>query len=119
MTREELVAMVGNDAQADLALTLLLKSVKRSFLESVIRQELRELDSAIDEYRAAGIIYNCNGSDHVAWNKEFEPYERENVTVWNAPDRIVAEGEALRQKCQEADTLLYRRNRVTSLWAVR
>lgn len=119
MTREELVAMVGNEEQADFALTLLLKSVKRPFIESVIRQELLEINSAIDEYRAEGIIYRCNGSDHVAWGKEYEPYKRENVTAFDAPDNIVEEGKALRRKCDKADILLYRRNRVRSLLAVR
>lgn len=70
--------------------------LKREFIKTVINTEVKEIEKEIQILKNDGIIYNVNGHNRVSWN----PYNDQ-------------------KKCLFADKLLYQRNRVVSLNAVR
>lgn len=119
MTRQELVEMVGNEDQANLALELLLKSVRPAMIKTIIHAEIESVNKKLDEYREADFVSHYNGSDHVNWMMENKPYEDAGCTVFNAPVSVNAQSEFNRKLCEEAEALLYSRNRLTSMICAR
>lgn len=96
MTREELIEMTGDEEQADFAMRIVLKQITESFVIDVVRAELKEINEKIRRLVKDGYIYECNGSLHVSGD----------------PDQD-------RKKQNEAECLLYTRNRTVSLICVR
>ena len=94
MTRKELVEMTGSEEQANYALEIMLKQLKPEFISSCVKAELSDVNAKISELKSKDIIYAANGSEHVNWG-------------------------AGSDDCYTADSLLYKRNRVKSLTAVR
>ena len=119
MTRQELVEMVGNEEQANLALELLLKSVKPAMIRTIINAEIESVNKQLDEYREAEIVSHYNGGDHINWSMEYKPYEDAGCTVFTAPVSVNMQSDFNRKLCEEADALLYSRNRLTSMICVR
>lgn len=113
MTKMELVQMVGNEEQANLAMELLLKQCKRPLVEMAIKAEIQEIDAQIQEMLTAGYIFYCNGSPRVDWSKETA------LGGWNQTEEQKAAQNAEFEKCAKADSLIYRLNRVSSMLAIR
>lgn len=113
MTRKELIEMCGSEDQANLAMEMLLKNVKPAFVVSSIRAEIAEAEATINEYKASGFIYTCNGMEHVAWGKANELC---GLHLSEEEERQYTDA---CKKCNEAEALLYRRNRLVSMIAVR
>lgn len=119
MTKQELIEMVGSETQADLALNILLKNCKAPFLRMAINAELAEINEKINAFKADGIIYECNGSMHVNWCAPDKVYGDEPGAAWSATEEQIAQADAIKEKCYDADRLLYMRNRTVSLLAAR
>lgn len=113
MTRKELINMMGNEEQADFALDLVLKNLQPAFIRTVIELELKEVAQEIQALKDDGFIVACNGHDSVNWGAA------ERLNGWNLSDEQQATYDAARAKCEASDALLYRKNRVTSLLAIR
>lgn len=113
MTRKEIIEMCGSEEQANFAIEILLKDIKPAFIRSCIEAEIKETKKKIDEYERSGFIYNSNSSYGVDWGK---PNEFLSLDMSEDEERLYKEA---RDKCNEADILLYRKNRLTSLITVR
>lgn len=96
MTKKELIEMVGSEEQADYAMDIVLSQVKKEFVRSAIKSKLAEVEKQMEVLRAEGILYVANGTYHVNWNNDKE-----------------------RNKQNEGDSLIYLRNRLTSMLVVR
>lgn len=94
MTREELIKTTGSEEQAEYALTIILKQLKPEFVSGCVNAEIAEINAKISELKSKDVIYTTNGSEHVNWG-------------------------AGSDDCYAADSLLYQRNRIKSLTAVR
>ena len=117
MARQELIKMTGNEEQATLAIDILLSQVQPDFIEMAIRAELKDVEAQITNAEKEGLIVKTNGIYAVNWRKEYEPLNGE--TVWNATEEQTKEMNTIRDKLYKADALLYRRNRIISLTAVK
>ena len=95
MTKQELIKMTGNEEQADFAMEILLKNCKEAFVRMAIQAELKEIEKQVKAFKEEGVLVMPNGSYRVNWG---------------APNR---------ERCYEADALLYRRNRTISLLVAR
>ena len=95
MTKQELIEMVGSEEQADYAMAIILKNIKRDFVSLCIRAEVKEIETKLQAFIDEGVLYKANGSLHVNW------------------------GHKDTSKCYDANALLYSRNRTMSLMAVR
>ena len=95
MTKQELIKMTGSEEQAAYAMEILLKNCKKPFVEMAIRAELNEIEKQAKAFEEEGVLVRPNGTYCVNWG---------------APNR---------ERCYEADALLYRRNRTVSLLAAR
>ena len=113
MTREELVKMTGSEEQADYALSILLKHIKPAFIRSAIHAELQSIETEIQELRDKGIVYSCNGYDHVSWG-----HADKLNGLFLTPEQQAAY-DAAYAECQQADRIIYTRNRTASLTAYR
>ena len=119
MTKQELIKMTGSEEQADFAMEILLKNCKKAFVRMAIKAELNEIDNQIKAFEAEGILVKCNSSYSVNWAEAYKPFGDEPGSYWHATDEQKAESEAIEKRCRDASALLYRRNRTTSLLAVR
>lgn len=117
MTRQELIKMTGNEEQATLAIDILLSQIQPGFIEMAIRAELKAVETQITNAEKEGLIVKTNGIYAVNWRKEYEPLN--GGTVWNATEQQTKEMDTIRDKLDNADILLYRRNRIISLIAVK
>ena len=117
MTMQELIKMTGNEEQATFAIDILLNQIQPDFVKMAIRTELKVIESQITNAEKEGLIVKTNGIYAVNWRKEYEPLNGE--TVWNATEEQTKEMETIRDKLDKADVLLYRRNRIISLTAVK
>ncbi len=113
MTREELIEMCGSEDQANLAIDILLKNIKPALVTSSIRAEIAEADVKIEEYKSSYFIYTCNGMEHVNWCKA------ERLNGFHLSEEQERQYNDAYDKCNEAEELLCRRNRLVSLIAVR
>ena len=113
MTRKELIEMCGTEEQANFAMEILLKNVKPAFVKSVIKAEISETGKRIRDYKESGFIWTSNGTDHTDWNK---PNEFLSLNMTEDEEKQYDEAS---QKCNEAEALLYRNNRLASMIAVR
>ena len=96
MTKAELIEMVGTEEQADYVMEIILGQVKKDFVKSVIKSKLADTESKMAELEAEDIIYTENGTKKVNWNPNKDS-----------------------DKQYEANSLIYIRNRLTSMLAVR
>ena len=113
MTKQELISVVGNEEQANFALEIVLKNLQPAFIKSVVDLELKEINREIQTMKDAGFIVTCNGHDSVNWGAA------ERLDGWNLSDDRQAAYDEAREKCEACDALLYRKNRTTSLLAIR
>lgn len=113
MTKQELIKMVGSEVQADYALEIILKNLKPSFIRTVVQTELNEVDREINTMEMAGYIVTANGQKRVNWGKAMK------LVGWNLSEEQQAEYEEVYKKCANCDSLLYKRNRLISLIAIR
>lgn len=113
MTKQELISMVGNEEQANFALEIVLKNLQPAFIKSVVGLELKEINREIQTMKDAGFIVTRNGHDSVNWGAA------ERLNGWNLSEEQQAAYDAARLKCEACNDLLYRKNRTTSLLAVR
>ena len=113
MTKIELIQMTGSEEQATYAMHILLNNVKPEFVRMAIKAELASINNEIVGLEAEGYICRANGDYHVNWCKA------EHLNGWHLTAEQEAAYEAAYAKCQQADHLLYRRNRTASLLAVR
>ena len=119
MTKQELIKMTGSEEQADFAMEILLRYCKKAFVRMAIQAELNEIEREVKAFEEEGILHNCNSSYHVDWGAPLRFFGDEPGAVWHASEEQKAEPVAVEKRCCEADALLYRRNRTTSLLAVR
>lgn len=117
MTRQELAKMAGNEEQATLTMDILLNQIQPDFIAMAIRAELKTIEEQIANAEKEGLIVKTNGTYSVNWRKEYEPLNGD--TIWNATKEQTEEMNVIREKLHKADALLYRRNRVISLIAVK
>lgn len=96
MTKAELIEMVGTEEQADYVMEIILGQVKKDFVKSVIKSKLADTESKMIELETEGFIYTNNGTKKVDWNPSKD-----------------------REKQNEANSLIYIRNRLTSMLAYR
>ena len=96
MTREELIEMVGTEEQADYVMEIILGQVKKDFVKSAIKSKLADTENRIKELETEGYIYTNNGTKKVDWNPNKD-----------------------REKQNEANSLIYIRNRLISMLAYR
>ncbi len=96
MTKEELIKMVGTEEQADYAIEIILSQVKKDFIKSAIKAKIAEVESRMNELETEDIIYTNNGTKYVNWNPNKDS-----------------------DKQYEADSLIYTKNRLMSMLAVR
>lgn len=113
MTKQELIQMCGTEEQANYAMEILIKNVKVDFVKMAIKAEISETKNQIKKLKDLGFIYSSNGTLHVNWGKADE------LNGFNLSDEEEKRYEEASQKCHEADSLLYRNNRLTSLISVR
>lgn len=113
MTREELIKMCGSEEQANLAIDILLKNVKPAFVQSCIKVEIAKTEEKISDYKSSGFIYTSNGTYHTNWNKANE------LNGFSLSADQEKQYDDAFEKCNEAESLLYRKNRLTSLISVR
>lgn len=119
MTKQELIKMTGSEEQAEYAMRIPLKNCKESFIRMTIKAELAEINEQVKAFKADGIIVTANGSDRVNWCAPDAVFGNEPGAAWNATEEQEDQAEAIKARCFEADSLLYRRNRTASLLAVR
>ena len=117
MTRQELTKMAGNEEQATFAMDILLNQIQPDFIVMAIRAELKAVEEQITNAEKEGLIVKANGAYAVNWRKEYEPLNGD--TIWNATEEQTEEMNVIRDKLYKADALLYRRNRIVSLIAVK
>ena len=115
MTKQELVQMVGSDEQANMVMELVLKNVKKTFVTTVIKSELDEVEHQICGMLGHAVVMS-NGRFTVNWGYACNAYSGSAI---NAPTEEEAEYERRDKECRDAEALLYRRNRLTSMIAVR
>ena len=96
MTKSELIEMVGTEEKADYVMEIILSQVKKDFVKSAIKSKLAETENKMMELETEGYIYNANGIKKVDWN----PNKDSN-------------------KQYEANSLIYIKNRLTSMLAYR
>ena len=96
MTKAELIEMVGTEEQADYVMEIILGQVKKDFVKSVIKSKLADTESKMTELETEGFIYTNNGTKKVDWNPNKD-----------------------REKQEKANSLIYIRNRLTSMLAYR
>lgn len=119
MTKQELIEKTGSEEQAEYAISILLKNCKKDFIEMAIKAELAEINEQIEALKNDGIIVSANKTDRVNWGAVDEPIGNEPGAFWHATEEQKAQAEAIEARCREAEHLLYKRNRTTSLLAVR
>lgn len=119
MTKQELIEMTGSDEQAAYALEILLANCKKDFVRMAIQAELNKIDSQIEAFKHEGIIYEVNHSNSVDWGAPARVFGNEPGAYWHATAEQKAKAEQLEERCREAETLLYTRNRTVDLIAVR
>lgn len=119
MTKQELIEKTGSDEQAEYAISILLKNCKEPFLRMAINAELDEINEQIEALKNDGIIVSANQTDRVNWGAADAPFGNEPGAFWHATKEQKEQSEAIEARCNEAAALLYRRNRTTSLLAVR
>lgn len=112
MTMNELIKMTGSEEQANYAMKILLGSVKPALVRSAIRAELDRIQKEIDMLKEEGVICYYNGHYHVNWYCD-------DLRGWDMTEEQQAAYDAARRKCEQADALLYTRNRTQSLIAYR
>lgn len=95
MTRQELIEMTGSEEQADYAMEIVLKNIKREFVKQCVKAEVAEIEARISELKTSRHIYTANGMNHVNGNPDFS------------------------DGFNEAQGLLYRHNRTRALTAAR
>lgn len=112
MTREELSKMVGED-NVDYAIEILLSNVKEAFVTSCIKSEIKSTESEMCQLEEEGYILTSNGTKVTSFS---------NVAKhqgWNqTEEQAKAEAEAL-EKYHNAEALIYKRNRLTHMIAIR
>ena len=113
MTKQELIKMVGSEEQAEYTLEIILKNLKPDFIRAVVQTELNEVDREINTMETDGYIVTVNGQKRVNWGKAMK------LDGWNLSAEQQAEYEEAYKKCANCDSLLYKRNRLTSLIAIR
>lgn len=96
MTKAELIEMVGTEEQADYVMEIILSQVKKDFVKSTIKSKLADTENKIKELETEGFIYTNNGTKKVDWNPNKD-----------------------REKQNESNSLIYIRNRLISMLAVR
>jgi len=119
MTKQELIKMTGSEEQADFAMEILLKNCKKDFVRMAIRAELNAIEKEIKTFEEEGVLVMRNGSYSVNWGAPRRVFGDEPGAAWHATEEQKAESEAIESRCYEANALLYRRNRTTSLLAIR
>lgn len=100
MTKQELIEMTGSEEQATFAMEIILKNCKKEFAQMAIKGEVEEINEQIKAFKGDGYIVESNGMEVVNW-------------VHFNDDGMTDE------KCFEADGLLYRKNRLIDILAVR
>lgn len=119
MTMQELIKMTGSEEQAQYVLEILLKNVKHDFVEMAVKAEIKEIEAKAKQYEEDGVIYNANGTRRVNWSAPYKAYGDEPGAAWNATAEQEEAFERIQKACQDAEALLYRRNRTVSLITVR
>lgn len=119
MTKQELIEMTGSQEQAAYAMEILLRNCKESFVKMAIQAELNKINGQIETFKEEGIIYEANHSYSVDWGAPVRVFGNEPGAYWNATAEQKEEAERLEERCREAETLLYTRNRTVDLIAVR
>ena len=119
MTKQELIQMTGSEEQAAYAMEILLKNCKEAFVKMAIQVELKRIEDEIKALKEEGIIYEANHSYCVDWGAPERIFGNEPGAYWSATDEQKAEAERLEERCRDAETLLYTRNRTVDLIAVR
>lgn len=117
MTRAELIRMAGSEEQAMFAINILLEQIKPEFIVMAIRTELKAIDAELTNAISEDLIVKVNNTYSVNWKKEYEPLN--GSTVWNATEEQTKAMSIIREKLHKADALLYRRNRIISLTAIK
>lgn len=113
MTKQELIRIMGSEEQAEYTLEIILKNLKPDFIRTVVQTELNEVDREINAMETDEYIVIANGQKHVNWGKAME------LDGWNLSEEQQAEYDEAYKKCAACDSLLYTRNRLTSLIAIR
>ena len=119
MTKQELIQMTGSEEQAAYAMEILLKNCKEAFVKMAIQAEMKRIEEEIRALKEEGIIYEANHSYSVDWGAPERVFGNEPGAYWSATDEQKAEAERLEERCRDAETLLYTRNRTVDLIAVR
>ena len=119
MTKQELIQMTGSEEQAAYAMEILLKNCKEVFVKMAIQAELKRIEEEIRAFKEEGIIYEANHSYSVDWGAPARVFGNEPGAYWSATEEQKAEAERLEERCRDAETLLYTRNRTVDLIAVR
>lgn len=113
MTRTELIEMVGTADQAEYAMDILLKNVKESFIKSCINAELKSVEEEIRQLEAEGYISKTNGICSANYSNVAK------LNGWHLTEEQEKALEAAEEKYYRASTLIYTRNRLQSMIAVR
>lgn len=113
MTKQELIKMVGSEEQANYAMEIVLKNLRPDFIRSVVRLELKSIDQEIQSMKDAGFIVTNNGYDSVNWSKSMR------LNGFNISEEQQAEYDKAYKMCSMCDSLLYKKNRTSSLIAIR
>lgn len=94
MTKQELIEMTGSEEQANYTVQIILKQLKPEFVRQCVKAELAGVEAKVKTLKEKDVIYTSNGTERINWKAD-------------------------RDGCYEADRLLYQRNRLKSLIAIR
>jgi hypothetical protein len=115
MTKQELIKMAGNEDQAEYAISVLLKNVKPEFVRICMKNELERVKEEIKKYMAQGYIVIGNEHYRVDWGKPERPFQNRKpgwgFHITPEEEKILNEG---KQKCRDAEFLIYEQNRLNS-----
>lgn len=119
MTKQELIKKTGNEEQAAYAMEILLKNIKPAFLDMAVKAEIKGLTEQLENLVKEGLVWKDGNTYRVRWAAEYEPFGDEPGARWHATPEQEAESEAIRDRLNKANALIYTRNRTISLLAVR
>lgn len=111
MTKLKLFERFRNDSDVNYATEILLKHAEWGLVESCIKAELNLVNEKIKELEEQGYIYYLNGTYHTAWSKA------ENLNGWNLTEEQENAYLEAKEKCYEAESLIYNRNRLECLYS--
>ena len=94
MKKQELIEMTGSEEQANYAVQIILEQLKPEFVRQCVKAELAGVEVKIKTLKEKDVIYTSNGTECINWKADSD-------------------------ECYEANGLLYQRNRLTSLIAIR